>query len=121
MMPGGNIFVAGDTGWGDGRWVAEAAETPDLRLAIIPIGAYEPRDVMKANHVNPNEAVAIFERLKPVAALGVHWGTFQLTFEAIDDPPRRLEALKRKRGIATRFFVTEPGQSFGVPPLADAR
>ena len=117
-LPGGNIFFAGDTGWGDGSWVQEAARSGPFRFAVIPIGAYEPRDFMKTNHINPEEAVRIFEALNPTAALGVHWGTFQLTFEAIDDPPRRLAALRRQREIEpTRFAATEVGRSFSVPPL----
>lgn len=112
----GSIFFAGDTGWGDGGWVDEAAAKGPYRLAIIPIGAYEPRDVMKANHINPEEAVALFEKLKPTAALAIHWGTFQLTFEAIDDPPKRLAAARKARRIAAdRFRATEVGQSFRVP------
>ncbi len=114
--PGGNIFFSGDTGWGDGSWVLEAAAAGPYRLAIIPIGAYEPRDFMKANHINPEEAVRIFETLKPEFGLGVHWGTFQLTFEAIDDPPRRLEAVKRARGVPTdRFVTTEVGRPLRIP------
>jgi L-ascorbate metabolism protein UlaG (beta-lactamase superfamily) len=117
-LPDGNIFYAGDTGWGDGGWVAEAARSGPFRLAIIPIGAYEPRDFMKTNHINPEEAVRIFEALKPARALGVHWGTFQLTFEPIGDPPKRLSALKRARSIASeRFVATEVGESFSVPPV----
>ena len=116
--PAGKIFYAGDTGWGDGSWVREAAARGPYRLAILPIGAYEPRDFMKTNHINPEEAVRIFEALNPIQALGVHWGTFQLTFEAIDDPPRRLAALKRERGIAEGAFVApEVGLSFSVPAL----
>ncbi|MDQ3139172.1 MAG: MBL fold metallo-hydrolase [Pseudomonadota bacterium] len=115
-LPGGNIFFAGDTGWGDGGWVREAAAQGPYRLAILPIGAYEPRDFMKTNHVNPEEAVRIFEALKPTRALGVHWGTFQLTFEPIDEPRQRLEQLKRERGIAPgRFVAVEAGQTFAVP------
>jgi L-ascorbate metabolism protein UlaG (beta-lactamase superfamily) len=115
-LPGGNIFFAGDTGWGDGSWVREAAKRGPYRLAIIPIGAYEPRDFMKTNHINPGEAVEIFKALKPTAALGVHWGTFQLTFEGIDEPRQRLAKLRRERGIAAdRFIATEAGQSFTVP------
>jgi L-ascorbate metabolism protein UlaG (beta-lactamase superfamily) len=114
----GNIFFAGDTGWGDGRWVDEAARKGPYRLALIPIGAYEPRDFMKTNHINPEEAVAMFARLKPAAALGIHWGTFQLTFEGIDDPPKRLAAIRKARGIPdTAFRATEVGESFRVPPL----
>jgi L-ascorbate metabolism protein UlaG (beta-lactamase superfamily) len=115
------LFFAGDTGWGDGRWVEEAARNGPYRLALIPIGAYEPRDFMKTNHINPEEAVRIFETLRPELALGVHWGTFQLTFEAIDDPPRRLAALKRARGIPEgRFVAAEAGQSFSVLPVRAA-
>jgi L-ascorbate metabolism protein UlaG (beta-lactamase superfamily) len=120
-LPGGNIFFAGDTGWGDGAWVRDVARGGPLRLAIIPIGAYEPRDFMRTHHVNPEEAMAIFEALEPVRALGVHWGTFQLTFEPIDQPWQRLEALKRRRGIATdRFVALQAGGSFSVPALAPA-
>ena len=115
-LPGGDIFFAGDTGWGDGSWVRQAAARGPWRLAIIPIGAYAPRDFMKTNHINPEEAVAVFEQLRPTRALGIHWGTFQLTFEPIDEPPQKLEALKRQRGIAAGAFVaTEVGQSFWVP------
>lgn len=117
--PGGNIFFAGDTGRGDEGWVKEAATRGPYRLAILPIGAYEPRDFMKANHIDPDEAAAIFARLNPAMALGVHWGTFQLTFEEIDDPPKRLEAAKRRLGITRdRFVATEVGRSFPVPPLS---
>ncbi|HWT13400.1 MAG TPA: MBL fold metallo-hydrolase [Allosphingosinicella sp.] len=118
-LPAGNIFFAGDTGWGDGGWVREAARHGPFRLAIIPIGAYEPRDFMRTHHIDPGEAVAIFEALRPTRALGVHWGTYQLTFEGIDEPRRRLAALRRARGIEPdRFVAVEAGQGFAVPPLA---
>jgi L-ascorbate metabolism protein UlaG (beta-lactamase superfamily) len=118
-LPGGNVFFAGDTGYGDGSWPREAARNGPFRLAILPIGAYEPREVMRGNHVNPDEAVRIFETLDPAMALGMHWGTVQLTFEAIGDPPRRLAELLRARGIpANRFLATEVGRTFSVPPSA---
>ncbi len=121
VTPGGNIFFAGDTGWGDGSWVREAARHGPFRLAIIPIGAYEPRDFMRTHHVNPEEAVAIFEALDPARALGVHWGTFQLTFEPIDEPRRRLAALRRQRNIDPgRFVAVEAGGGFTVPALNQA-
>jgi len=113
----GNIFFAGDTGWGDGSWAREAARRGPVRLAIIPIGAYEPREVMQNNHVNPEEAFRIFETLNPGRALGVHWGTFQLSFEPIDAPRGAIAALARARGIAPgRFRATEPGETFSVAP-----
>ena len=109
-LPGGNIFFAGDTGRGDGSWAPEAIRHGPVRLAILPIGAYEPRDVMKANHVNPEEAVAAFEQLRPALALGVHWGTFKL-LRAARRPPRRL-APPFPPVMATRPLVTvEHGRS----------
>ncbi|HMC91175.1 MAG TPA: MBL fold metallo-hydrolase [Allosphingosinicella sp.] len=115
-LPGGNVFFAGDTGWGDGSWPADAARDGPYRFAILPIGAYLPREVMQSNHMNPDESVAAFRLLGARAALGVHWGTFQLTFEGIDDPPRRLAAASKAQGVAPDRFVTrEVGQSFEVP------
>jgi L-ascorbate metabolism protein UlaG (beta-lactamase superfamily) len=117
-LPGGNVFFAGDTGFGDGSWPREAARSGPFRLAIIPIGAYEPRDFMKSNHINPDEAVSIYETLRPAMALGMHWGTVQLTFEPIDAPRQRLAELRRARGIPDgRFVATEVGQTFAVPAL----
>jgi len=114
--PQGNIFFGGDTGWGDGSWVTEAARAGPYRLAIIPIGAYLPRDIMQNSHVGPEEALRIFHALDPAMALAVHWGTFQLAFERIDDPPRTLAALMRQQGVAPgRFIAAEAGRPFSVP------
>jgi len=117
-LPGGNLFFAGDTGYGDGSWVAEAAARGPYRLAILPIGAYEPREVMQNSHVNPEEAMAIFRRLGAKSGLGMHWGTFQLTFEPIEDPVRRLRRLRTEAGPAGRGFIaTEVGRTWDVPAL----
>jgi len=121
-LPGGNIFFAGDTGYGDGSWPEDAARSGPFRLALLPIGAYEPRDVMKDNHINPEESVRIFETLRAQTALGIHWGTVQLTFEAVDAPRERLAELRRARGIADgRFVTTEVGETISVPPMSGAR
>lgn len=114
--PQGNIFFAGDTGWGDGAWVREAAAAGPYRLAIIPIGAYLPRDVMQNSHVGPQEALAMVRALDPAMALAVHWGTFQLSFEAMDQPAQVLAGLQRQQGLPPdRFLATAPGQPFSVP------
>lgn len=117
-LPGGNLFFAGDTGYGDGSWVREAAADGPYRLAIIPIGAYEPRDIMKDSHLNPDEAMRVFRELGAKTGLGIHWGTFQLTFEPIGEPVERLQALRREAGGAGRGFIaTEAGRSWDVPAL----
>lgn len=117
--PAGAIFFAGDTGWGGGNWARAATAYGPYRFAIIPIGAYAPRQVMRSSHLNPGEALAVFGILRPGMALGMHWGTFQLSREAIDAPPHALAELARRQGLAPdRFITTEVGQSFRVPPLA---
>lgn len=112
----GNIFFAGDTGWGDGSWVREAARAGPYRLAILPVGAYLPRDVMQNSHVDPREALDMFRMLDPRMALAVHWGTFRLSFEAMDQPAEELAALQRRQGLPPgRFVATAVGQPFSVP------
>jgi len=114
--PSGTIFFAGDTGWGTGAWARAAARRGPYRLAILPVGAYRPREMMRESHINPQEAYRVFEMLNPVRALGVHWGTFQLSFEGPNDPPREIAELNRARHAAPgRFVTTEPGRSFRVP------
>lgn len=119
VLPGGNLFFGGDTGFGDGSWERAAAKDGPFRFAIIPIGTFLPRDVMQSNHIGPDEAMHIFETLKPGAALGVHWGTFQLSFERIDDPPHRLAVLRAEHPDAQSFITREVGQTFSVPALPD--
>jgi L-ascorbate metabolism protein UlaG (beta-lactamase superfamily) len=109
--PAGSVWFAGDTGYGDGAIfpaIRAAYGAPDI--ALIPIGAYEPRWFMAAQHVNPEEAVRIFEQVGAARALGIHWGTFQLTDEARDAPVTALAEALAARGMAPdRFVAAEPG------------
>ena len=115
-LPGGNFFFAGDTGWGDGSWTKAAAKDGPYRLALIPIGAYLPRDLMRSSHIGPDEAVAIFHAIGASYALGVHWGTFQLSAESIDAPVEALAADSAATGIAPGHFrTTNPGETWMVP------
>jgi L-ascorbate metabolism protein UlaG (beta-lactamase superfamily) len=105
-----SFYFAGDTGYSsDFRETRKRLGTPDL--ATIPIGAYNPRPFMKASHVNPEEAVQIFTDLMPKQAVAVHWGTFKLTLEPLQEPPLRLTAALRNAGIEeTRFLALQHGQ-----------
>ena len=114
--PGGAIFFAGDTGWGDGAWVKEAAAHGPFRLAILPIGAFLPRAIMAPSHIGPSEAEALFEALHASYGLAVHWGTFRLSGEPIDAPRTLLAERLRARALdPARFRVTEAGQGWDVP------
>lgn len=111
QSPAGLVYDAGDTGYGDGAIFADIPRrfgVPDV--AILPIGAYEPRWFMKDQHVNPDEAVAIMMACNARQALGVHWGTFQLTDEDRLAPKEALAVALHQRDIAPeRFLALEAG------------
>jgi L-ascorbate metabolism protein UlaG (beta-lactamase superfamily) len=117
-LPGGNLFFAGDTGFGDGSWPVAAARHGPFRLAILPIGAFEPQVLMAPSHIDPVQSVEVFKRLAAARALAVHWGTFQLSNEAIDAPPALLARTLARQAIAPdRFRTIEVGQPWEVPAL----
>ena len=115
-LPGGAVHFAGDSGYGDGEHFREARRRlGPFRLALLPIGAYEPRWFMRPQHMNPDEAVRALADLEAEAALAIHFGTFQLTDEGIDDPPRALAAALDAHGVPrTRFRVLEHGTAWDV-------
>lgn len=97
--PTGRIYCAGDTSYQDGKIFGEIRRrcgTP--RVAVLPIGAYEPRWFMRTQHTDPAEALQIAAEVGAQHLLGAHWGTFPLTDEPWDQPPRLLEEAMLKRG-----------------------
>jgi L-ascorbate metabolism protein UlaG (beta-lactamase superfamily) len=118
--PGGRVYVVADSGYGDGHYFRRARERHGpFRLAILPIGAYEPRWFMRDMHMNPAEAVQALLDCGAELALAHHYGTFQLTDEPIDAPVRALGEALQAAGIPPeRFPALRPGQVFslGGPP-----
>lgn len=112
----GAVYIAGDTGYGDGAIFRDIfRKYGAARLALLPIGAYAPRWFMREQHVDPEEAVRIFEDVGAREALGCHWGTFRLTDEAIDEPAQRLAAALEQAGIAPeRFRAARPGEVLSI-------
>jgi len=110
------LYHIGDTAYGDGRIFRAVREKfGPPRVAIIPIGAYEPRWFMQAQHVNPAEAVQIMRDCGADRAFGHHWGTFRLTHEAIDAPPEDLAAALAQYGVPPdRFRPLRPGQAVAL-------
>ena len=110
--PAGTLYMAGDTGYGDGdTFRTVAARFGPVRLAALPIGAYEPRWFMASQHMNPTDAVRAFGDLGAQHAVGMHWGTFQLTNEAVEQPSDDLaKALAEANTEPDRFRALRPGE-----------
>ena len=115
--PAGLIYFAGDTGFGGGatfKGVRERFGRP--RLSLLPIGAYAPRWFMKAQHMNPEEAVEAHTLLQSGTSLAIHHGTIQLTDEPIHEPKELLAAALAVRKIEPeRFLAPEVGQMVDIP------
>jgi N-acyl-phosphatidylethanolamine-hydrolysing phospholipase D len=108
---GWKFFFPGDTGYSQDFKDISAKFGP-MDFAAIPIGAYAPRWFMKIQHVNPEEAVQIMQDVRAKEAMGVHWGTFMLTDEALDEPPKLLaDALKVKLIPAAQFRAWAHGET----------
>ncbi len=110
--PGGIIYFVADSGYGDGSHFRRARERyGPVRLAILPIGAYEPRWFMRDQHMNPAESVQALIDCGAEIGLGHHYGTFQLTDEPFDAPLLALaEALEAAEISPQRFRALRPGQ-----------
>ncbi|MDP4823951.1 MAG: MBL fold metallo-hydrolase [Aestuariivirgaceae bacterium] len=101
----GPIYFAGDTGYGDGAHFREVRERfGPPRLALLPIGAYEPRWFMKDQHMDPAEAVQAHLDLGATLSLAMHHATVQLTGEAIHAPARELEKARARHGLSEEDF-----------------
>jgi len=114
------VYFAGDTGYCP-HFTEIGRKFPSIDLALLPIGAYEPRWFMRRHHVDPAEAVRAHLDLGARRSIGMHFGTFQLTDEAIDAPVRELHHARMAAGLTesdfgvlafgeTREFALEPAR-----------
>ncbi len=105
-----NIYFAGDTSYG-AHFLEIKKRLGPPTLSLLPIGAYEPRWFMKEMHMNPEEAVLAHIDLESIISLGMHFGTFQLTDEAIDTPEKDLSMALDKHKV-NNFKTIKPGATF---------
>ena len=111
-----SIYFVGDSGYSP-QFAEIGRRCPGIDLALIPVGAYEPRWFMEPVHVNPMEAVRIHLDVGARVSIGMHFGTFRLTDEGIDDPRRDLEAARTQLNVSTeRFRLLDFGESVVVGP-----
>lgn len=113
QLPVGNILFMGDTA--SGECVREIGDRfPGFRLAILPIGSYEPRWFMKTQHMNPDDAVRAHLAVRATHSMGIHFSTFE------EHPEQTVDAHEKDLAIALKAHRVE-GARFWVPAFGEAR
>jgi L-ascorbate metabolism protein UlaG (beta-lactamase superfamily) len=106
------FFFAGDTGYYAPTFQTIGARLGPFDLAAVAIGAYLPQAIMKATHTTPEESLEIFRDVGGRRFVAIHWGTFDLADEPLDEPPRRLLAHARRQGLgADAVWVLRHGET----------
>lgn len=110
----GQIYYAGDTGFGK-FFERLHSNFSNIKVALLPIGAYEPRWFMSNVHMNPEDAVRAHQILKPKVSIGAHIGTFHLADEDFDAPEEQLRIKLRENCVDSKeFILLAPGESVTV-------
>lgn len=112
-----SVFFGGDSGYDAVTLDSIHKSMGAFDVALLPIGAYEPRDVLCFAHMNPEEAVLTHIKLGAALSIGMHWGTFILSREAVLQPPRDLAASLAQHGVPPDAFRTlDIGESISIKP-----
>ena len=106
-VEGRSIFHCGDTAYFDG--FKEIGQRHAIDVALLPIGAYDPPSGREV-HMNPEEAVKAFIDLGARRMVPMHYGTFRLSYEPLEEPPERLLFCARQHGLEDRISVMTEGQ-----------
>ena len=101
-----NVYFAGDTGYNSKIFNQIGHHNGPFDLSLIPIGAYEPRELLKFQHVNPEEAVKIHREVQSKLSLGIHWGTFLMGCEHYMKPKQDLKDALKNYEIDEDTFLT---------------
>ncbi|WP_157981311.1 MBL fold metallo-hydrolase [Aliidiomarina sanyensis] len=103
-LDGHSVWFAGDTGYNTHQFRAVPARLNRVSVALLPIGAYEPRSFMKEQHVNPEEAVLMHQDLRACQSIAMHWGTFPLSAEGLLQPVHALREAKELHQVSSDEF-----------------
>lgn len=103
-----SYYFTGDTAWNEDVFRLIQARHHHIDMAALPIGAYAPRWFMSSQHIDPEHAVLIFQTLKARRGFGVHWATFELADDPLDEPPQVLREAVADAGLQPELFVPIP-------------
>jgi L-ascorbate metabolism protein UlaG (beta-lactamase superfamily) len=103
---GRKIYHAGDSAYFEG--FKQIGEKFSPEIALLPIGAYHPESFRRV-HMGPDEAVKAFKDLRARWLVPMHYGTFKLSFEDLDEPPRWLRQIAEKEGLTPQMRIMEEG------------
>jgi len=104
------IYFVGDTGLFDG--FKEIGNRFQIDVALLPIGAYRPRWFMKDHHLSPNDAINAMEMLEAKNMIPIHWGSFKMAFDGVDEPKEELLKLIEKNNLNGKVHLLENGEKF---------
>lgn len=116
---GGAVYFGGDQGYGDGQNFTSVKEKlGPIRLAIVGIGAFQPRWFMKTMHMGPDEGIAMYKELGAAYGMGMHYGVFALGGDGPTEAPDEAIKARDEAGIAAdRFRLLDVGEAWLVPTL----
>ena len=106
----GNIYFAGDTGYGN-HFREAGNKFKQFRLALLPIGAYKPQDFMIKHHISPKQAIQAHEELNAQKSIAMHFETFRLASDNFYDPANDLRKYRAQKNLEDKFLILEVGQN----------
>ncbi|MGB9736156.1 MAG: MBL fold metallo-hydrolase [bacterium] len=112
------IYFAGDTGWFDG--LRDIGDIFRLNIAMLPIGAYKPWAIL-GHHMTPEDCVNAMQVIKAQYVIPIHWGTFKLSFERMDEPVERLLSAAKRAGVERSIRILKPGDKIVIPELVNPK
>ena len=116
--PGGNIYFVGDSGYGDGRYFKrDMQKFGQFRLALLPMGAYEPRWFMEYAHMDPSDMVKAHTDLGKPYTIPSHYDVFKLADESYGDALIALKKSIKENDLGENIKTLEVGQFFYVPKI----
>ncbi len=115
------FYFPGDTAYVEQLFTDIRERVGTIHVAALPIGAYQPRRLMRFEHMDPEDAVRAHRVLQAQSSFGVHWGTFQLGDEELFEPARDLVAATRQQGVHSGFGLMPIGGFMAIDkPAGDS-